>query len=234
MLPGVPKHVYLSGPMRGLPESNYPEFNRAAEWLRFKGHDVENPASNFGGDQDRTLAEYMELDLTNVITTEGVVLLPGWGNSVGANTEVLVAHALGHPGFQLSPRTTDELNEDEYEVSKLSLVPPNSLPYSTDPKPFDASINIEADNLINGARRGSYGHPLDDYTKVAKMVNALFNGMFREGKEFVPEQVPLLMIIVKLSREMHHPKRDNRVDIAGYAGVMQMIHDERIRRAAGG
>lgn len=31
------------------------------------------------------------------------------------------------------------------------------------------------------------------------------------------------MIAVKISRECHRPKRDNRVDIAGYAEVLDMV-----------
>jgi hypothetical protein len=38
-----------------------------------------------------------------------------------------------------------------------------------------------------------------------------------------PEQVPLMMIAVKLSRQINRPKRDNLVDIAGWARVAEEI-----------
>lgn len=40
------KRIYIAGPMSGLPEFNYPAFNRAAAVLRAQGHHVENPAEN--------------------------------------------------------------------------------------------------------------------------------------------------------------------------------------------
>ena len=42
-----------------------------------------------------------------------------------------------------------------------------------------------------------------------------------------PEQVPLCMIAVKISRECHEPKRDNMIDIAGYAETLDMTHQRK-------
>ena len=104
------------------------------------------------------------------------------------------------------------------------------LPYATDPRPLDESVAVEADKLVHGPRRGTYGHPLDDYTKVAGMLNALFRGLLVVGKQFEPEHMPLILECIKLSREMNLPKRDNRVDGCGYWLVKDMIHSERARR----
>lgn len=42
--------------------------------------------------------------------------------------------------------------------------------------------------------------------------------------EVKPEHIPLCMIAAKISRECHSPKQDNRIDIAGYAETLEMVH----------
>jgi len=41
--------LYLSGPMRGIPEQNHPAFHAAAQRLRLIGHEVYNPAEEEAG-----------------------------------------------------------------------------------------------------------------------------------------------------------------------------------------
>ena len=84
--------VYISGPMTGYPDFNYPAFNAAETWLTDRGHDVLNPARHPKQD---TWAGYLRLDLADVLTADGIALLPGWEASRGAQLEVHVAHSLG-------------------------------------------------------------------------------------------------------------------------------------------
>jgi len=83
----------------------------------------------------------------------------------------------------------------------------------------------EAQRLVGGDRQEAYGHPLDNYELTAKFWSVVL------GMEVTPEQVVRCMVCTKLARQMHRPKRDTLVDIAGYAQAEQMIHDERARRA---
>lgn len=83
------------------------------------------------------------------------------------------------------------------------------------------SILLEAEELINGDRQEDYGHPYDDFSKTAAMWSAL------AGVEIGPEMVPLFMIALKLSRQVHRPKMDNLVDIAGYAGTAEKVYDRQ-------
>lgn len=83
----------------------------------------------------------------------------------------------------------------------------------------------EAERLVYGDRGKAYGHPLDDYTRTARMWSAILD------TEVSAEQAIMCMIAVKLSRECNAGKRDNRVDIAGYAECLQRVQDERRRRA---
>ncbi len=75
----------------------------------------------------------------------------------------------------------------------------------------------EALEVVQNSRQESYGHPLDDFSRTAKMWSAIL------GIEVRPEQIPLCMIAVKISRECHQPKRDNLVDIAGYTLTLEMV-----------
>jgi len=88
------------------------------------------------------------------------------------------------------------------------------------------SILLEANGLVHGDRQASYGHPINDFTRTAALWSALL------GVPVTAEQVGLCMIAVKLSRQCNAPKRDNLVDAAGYAETVQMVVDERARRAA--
>lgn len=87
------------------------------------------------------------------------------------------------------------------------------------------NILQEADKLVNGDRREAYGSPLDDFSRTAKMWSAIL------GHEVTAEQVGLCMCAVKISRQVNAPKLDNMVDLAGYAATVQMVLDEKYRRA---
>lgn len=90
------------------------------------------------------------------------------------------------------------------------------------------SILQEAERLTNGDRQAQYGHCLDDYTRTSALFNALFAHKLKEP--FAPQDLMLTMVLVKLSREAHLPKRDNRTDAAGYLNCIQMSIDEQERR----
>lgn len=96
-----------------------------------------------------------------------------------------------------------------------------------------ASLNIkpesilqEADRLVSTDRGKDYGHPFDDFSRTAKMWSGIF------GIDVRPEQVPLAMICVKISRETNKPKTDNLVDIAGYAKTLDMVNQRRREMSA--
>ena len=108
--------IYLAGPMRGIPEFNFPAFMAAAVKLRADGHEVFNPAErdnhrhgtdiskgNATGDDNVAAAEHgfdlrvaLAEDL-NFICREAdcVAMLLRWKTSRGARAEHAVALALG-------------------------------------------------------------------------------------------------------------------------------------------
>ena len=77
----------------------------------------------------------------------------------------------------------------------------------------DETILQEAQRLVHGDRQAAYGHPYDDYSRTARMWEAMLG--LHPGR-ISPRLACLMMVAVKLSREVNLPKRDNRVDGAGY------------------
>lgn len=87
--------IYLSGPMTGYPDFNYPEFHKNAELIRSYGYEVFNPAECFEGNQNLPKEVYMREDIKAVLDCQMVVTLPNWQQSSGALLEVEVARACG-------------------------------------------------------------------------------------------------------------------------------------------
>lgn len=86
--------IYIAGPMSGLPDFNYPAFDRRAAELRALGWIVENPAEN-PVPPCGSWAGYMRMALCQLATCTHIHMLPGWEQSKGARLEWHIAEALG-------------------------------------------------------------------------------------------------------------------------------------------
>lgn len=144
--------VYLSGPMTGIPEHNFPAFHEAASLWRAAGHTVVSPAEMDKTDDHEALAKvpwttYLRRDLSELLTCEGIVCLPGWQQSRGAVLEVHVARAL-----------------------EMHVLAADSPLY---PKSPDESALEEAQRLVHGARGDAYGHPADDFARTGRIWGAI-------------------------------------------------------------
>lgn len=88
------KRLYLSGPMTGHHEHNFPAFRAEAQRLRALGFDVVSPAEiDIAADADWHGA--MRADLGALLTCDAIAMLPGWQRSSGAHLEMHVAHRVG-------------------------------------------------------------------------------------------------------------------------------------------
>lgn len=90
------RRIYVSGPMTGQPNLNFPAFHEAAAQLRAAGYEVVNPAE-INPDPAKPYGECMRSDIAAVCTCSGVATLPGWERSRGAKVETDVARAIGMP-----------------------------------------------------------------------------------------------------------------------------------------
>lgn len=75
----------------------------------------------------------------------------------------------------------------------------------------------EAASLTSGDREKAYGHPRENFGRIASMWEA-YLGVPVSGR-----QVAMCMVLVKVARDAHQPKRDNLVDVAGYARTAERL-----------
>lgn len=177
------KVVYISGPMRGYHELNYPAFFEMEDRLLKLGiYKVLNPARNFSNDSSEDFYTFMRVDLRQVTEATGMVLLPGWRASYGCSREVIVAEACG-----------------------IRLYDSDLLPLK------EETLCEEAERLVYGDRQKEYGHPIEDFTRTGRMWGAILG-----IPDIPPENVARMMRCLKISRQVHKPKRDNLVDEIGY------------------
>lgn len=85
--------IYISGPMSGISDFNFPEFNRVATELREKGYEVINPA-----EIEQPVLQWsdcMRNDIAELVKAGTIALLKGWENSAGSGMEITLSSALG-------------------------------------------------------------------------------------------------------------------------------------------
>lgn len=119
-------NIYLSGPMRGYKDFNFPAFDKAAYELRQLGHNVFNPAEKDRDEDpegktwksedgdikaseakgfDRRVAIRADLDYI-IDHADAIALLPGWEVSKGANAELWLARFLDLEEIELEASHT--------------------------------------------------------------------------------------------------------------------------------
>ncbi len=204
------KRIYISGPMTGYENHNFPAFHAAAQRFRQAGWEVANPAENFGGRTDLPRETYLRADMAMLARCDAIALLPGWERSAGAALEAVVAKELGLRFF------------DGWSGASFAQ-PLRTIHYAEHPT---VSILETARKVTDGERRSDYGHPSDDFERAALIWTGILRPKLMSDQRVTASDVPLCMIGVKLAREVHSHKRDNLVDIAGYARTAAMVAGE--------
>ena len=97
--------LYVAGPMRGRPDHGFPDFFRARNILLELGHNpvlpIEEGDLDSWGDPSKPYADYMKRDIRMLSECDGILLLPGWEDSVGATFEARCALEFDLPAFSL-------------------------------------------------------------------------------------------------------------------------------------
>lgn len=86
--------VYISGPMTGVLNYNYEQFQRAEEAIKDAGACPFNPHKK-GMDRSESFARHMEQDIRDLLKCDAICFLPNWHLSRGALTEAHVAAITG-------------------------------------------------------------------------------------------------------------------------------------------
>lgn len=114
-----PIRLYIAGPMTHIPQFNFPAFDAMAATLREVGYDVVSPAElddptdraaalaspdgsilSYGQGVKKTWGQFLARDVLLIADgdaegpIDGIVVLPGWGNSRGARLETFVGRML--------------------------------------------------------------------------------------------------------------------------------------------
>lgn len=198
--------IYICGPMTGIEDLNHPAFFKAEEHLKYKGYDVINPARmdeelgldpHTGVMDPEFLKDAAKRDLDAVMACDAVAVLPKWEESKGAKAEVAVAQWLGKPIYLY----------------------PSMVEYGKE------SILDEAKRLTSRDRQGNYGHPKDNFRRIADLWNAYLINRKQPQDPISTEDVAWMMVLLKIGRDLNKPTRDNLVDTLGYTRTLAMIRD---------
>lgn len=102
---------------------------------------------------------------------------------------------------------------------------------------FERDILEEANSVVGPADRGAdYGHPLDNFELEAQLMNCWlakrkgYDTPANMGTVLTAKDMAIHKIFMKIAREANRHKRDNSVDIAGYAWCLEEAIKEEKRR----
>lgn len=127
--------LYLCGPMHGYPNGNKEKFIKVASILRAQGHTVWNPAEQ--NDSASFFTVCIKNDIDAVIhKCNAIALLPGWENSLGANTETLCAYVSGKDIYLVDNFVAYSDRDILTQISPETLMAQFELPFRRGYKDF--------------------------------------------------------------------------------------------------
>lgn len=112
----------------------------------------------------------------------------------------------------------ERLQEQPDDFDQREILPPQF----SQPK---ESILEEAAKITTEDRQRYYGHPSDNHGNTARFWVEYLERKFSVVVGLTARDVCMMMILLKVSRDANAPKRDNLVDICGYARNAEQIEE---------
>ena len=221
----------------------------------FPDSTVINPAKLDDADgKERPFSDLIRRDLLEILqcSTTHMFLLANWEHSRGAVLEMLVGQALELTFYEQDPGDAGLMHFREHTITDVGAsISANAMvkdptlgrsePSTLSPKPNifppcpytdmygpsdDADWATEAQYLVNHDRGPAYGHPYNDFSRQVALLKAWFGD--RSFKSLQPEDIAIMMILVKLARERNAHKDDNIIDVIGYALTLEKVLAKRV------
>lgn len=105
--------LYLSGPMAGYADNNFPAFQSAFNTLTEQGHVILSP-HHIAHPEGSQWVDFLRRDLSVMLEQcHGIVLLKGWPQSKGARLELTTALALDWPVYYFEAGMLVPMNRAE-------------------------------------------------------------------------------------------------------------------------
>jgi len=83
----------------------------------------------------------------------------------------------------------------------------------------------EAKNIIYGDREETYGSPAINLQRIAHQWNLYILNKYNVKLTINDEDVCWMMMLLKMSRQMHQHKQDNLIDAIGYLALIDRIKE---------
>ena len=194
--------IYIAGPMRNIPFYNFPAFDRAQAHLESEGWNVISPAQI---DRDHGFdPKDMPVDSDwNDLSTLPFTIEECWERDMEAVSSCDAIYML--KGWQTSTGAQAEYWTARWLRKEVIFQP--------------ESICEEAYRIQGGDRQQDYGDPTQNFQDIAQSFNWYLDTKVANGgdRKFEPRDIAHVMVLMKISRNIHKPKRDNWTDMAGYA-----------------
>lgn len=202
--------VYLAGPMRGIPEFNFPAFFAAGLQLQHAGHYVHNPAyeddlagfrwRRTTGNEDmttlwgpsadpKTLKDVLAEDIEWILKhADAVAVLPGWEKSRGARAEVSAALAADIPVGFIDCFESDGIHDGGFvtEVPPMHELVDRRIEVSKDYRvlaPGNPFVALQDEVRVTSATGGQKGKKLARYDLIPTLPLRLLAEHYGKGAE---------------------------------------------------